>query len=342
MNSLARVLFAVLFCISGALAQGFGVKFLGDSHLGSDALIQAFRDEFFGGSDDSVGFIAPLMPKFHASEAVRFKNEGFEIISSRRDTDPDFPLCGVIARARNGAGLQIELKKLSGEFEVEVLHRVGGNGEIFEIIDASGRKFRINHLLRNSWEYTRFTLAFPVQIRSLREGAELGGYKIYRKNGSFADSCASNGAYSSVYQKWGKDAFIRDLARLNYELFIIAYGTNDALDSNFDEAKFYASLRGLVRLLRKGSRRAKILLIAPPRSPKVPNAARVAAVIRHLASDMGLMFYDFDMAMSEDGGWEGWRKMGLIRPDEIHLEAGGYERLGRNLARLLKRRLIEC
>ena len=341
MNKILYAIFVVLLCAKSAFCEGFGVKFLGDSHLGSDVLIQAFREEFFGSNENSVGFIPAILPKFHASEVVRFSNNGFEIISSRKDTHPAFPLCGVIARGKNGASLQIELKRLSGEFEVEILHRANGNGEIFTLSDATEKTFRINHLSKNFWEYTRFNLTFPVQITALRDDAEIGGYKIYRKNGYFADVCASNGAYSTIYTKWEKNAFIRDFSHLDYDLFIIAYGTNDALDSNFEEAKFYHSVKSLVRSLRKGSKKAKILLIAPPRSPKVPRAEQIAQILYKLAFDMKLMFYDLDFAMKDDGGWEGWRKMGLIRPDEIHLEAGGYERLGQNLARLLRQNLRE-
>ena len=331
------VIFTILFCASSAFCEGFGVKFLGDSHLGSDVLIQAFRDEFFAGSDDSVGFVPATIPKFHASEVVKFHNNGFEITTSRRDIDPAFPLCGVIATAKNGANLQIELKKLSGEFEVEILHRADANGEIFDISDASGKNVRINHSLKNGWEYTKANLSFPLQIASLRDGAQLGGYKIYRKNAKFADVCASNGAYSTLYTKWDENAFVRDFEHLDYDLFIIAYGTNDALDSNFEEAKFYHSVKSLIRLLRKSSKRAKILLLAPPRSPKVPRAELTAQILQSLASDMRVMFYDLDWAMRDDGGWDGWREMGLIRPDEIHLESAGYEKLGRNLGKMVKK-----
>ena len=101
--------------------KGFGVKFFGDSHTASGDLEQPVmelmqyptaRDEFFGqDSVDSVGFVPALMPKYHSHSLVKFTQVGFEIISSRTEQNPDFPLCGVIATAKNGASIDINLKK---------------------------------------------------------------------------------------------------------------------------------------------------------------------------------------------------------------------------------------
>ena len=350
MSKFIAILFAVL--LSGCAANagvrginsvnakssaGFGVKFFGDSHLGSDALIDAFRHGFF--VQNSVGFVPAMMPKYHKSENIEFKQSGFNVISSRTEQDPDFPLCGVIATGKKGANVRLELKQLSGDFYVEILHKSDQSGEIFRVRDASGLSAYISQEVPQKWEYSKLRLRFPIEIRSLRDGAELGGYKIYRKNARFADSCASNGAFSNLYEKWGADAFGRDFSGLRYNLVVIAYGTNDAMDPKFDEQKFYQSVRGLLRSVRSAAPGAKILLVAPPRSPKVPNASRAAEVLAHLARDEGAMFYDIAGLMDEDGGWRGWRERGLIRPDEIHLQKEGYEKIGAALATKLRGRL---
>ena len=345
MSKLITILMAALLCgcaargdaAGGAPYAGYGVKFFGDSHLGSDALIDAFRRNFF--VQNSVGFVPAMMPRYHANENVSFKQKGFEVISSRTEQDSDFPLCGVIATAKNGASVQIELKQLSGDFDVEILHKDAQAGEIFKVRDASGKSLYISQEKEGAWEYSRFRLSFPITITALRDGAKLGGYKIYRKNARFADSCASNGAFSNIYEKWGTGAFNRDFAKLKYNLVIIAYGTNDAMDPHFDEQKFYQSIRGLIRSVHSASPGAKILLVAPPRSPKVPSAARASAVLAKLARDEGTMFYDVAGLMNEDGGWSGWRSMGLVRPDEIHLQKAGYERIGAALAGQLRSKL---
>ena len=111
------------------------------------------------------------------------------------------------------------------------------------------------------------------------------------------------------------------------------------MDPRFDEQKFYQSIRGLIHSVRSASPSAKILLVAPPRSPKVPSASRASAVLAKLARDEGAMFYDVAGLMNEDGGWSGWRSMGLVRPDEIHLQKAGYERIGAALAGQLRSKL---
>ncbi|MBF0985273.1 MAG: hypothetical protein HXK63_09075, partial [Campylobacter sp.] len=76
MSKLITILMAVLLCgctargdaAGGAPYAGYGVKFFGDSHLGSDALIDAFRRNFF--VQNSVGIVPAMMPRYHANENV--------------------------------------------------------------------------------------------------------------------------------------------------------------------------------------------------------------------------------------------------------------------------------
>ena len=181
--------------------NGRGVKFFGDSHMASGAMVVAFRDEYFGASVGSAGFVPAAMSKYHAHSELSFENKGFEILNSRHDKYDDYALCGVVAKADENATMSLKLKKLKGLFGVEILHKFSQSGEIFALKDTNAKEYKITQKSPDIWEYSTFALSFPLEIKALKNGVELGGYKIYQK-GDFVDFCAANGAYSSISAKW--------------------------------------------------------------------------------------------------------------------------------------------
>lgn len=316
--------------------QGFGVKFFGDSHVASGDMVSAFRDEFFGeNAVSSVGFVPALMPKYHAHSVVKFSQNGFDITSSRNEQNPDFPLCGVIATAKNAASMDINLKKFKGKFGVEILHKFDKKTEIFELKDASGNVYKISQKSPNLWEYSTFLLEFPIKISALKTGVQIGGYKIY-KNGGFVDACATNGAYSTISTKWAKEAWSRDFRGFNYKLFVIAYGTNDALDRDFNKEKFAKSIKTLMDKLHQSSPDAKFVLVSPPPSPKVKKANLASQALKELAKRENAIFVDIKALIEKEGGWAKWRKMGLVRKDNIHFSQEAYQKIGKFIAQKTK------
>ena len=315
--------------------NGRGVKFFGDSHVASGAMVAAFRDEYFGASVGSAGFVPAAMSKYHAHSELSFDNNGFEVLSSRRDKYDDYALCGVVAKADENATMSLKLKKLKGLFGVEILHKFSQSGEIFALKDANAKEYKITQKSPDIWEYSTFALSFPLEIKALKNGAELGGYKIYQK-GDFVDFCAANGAYSSISAKWSDEAWSRDFAGFDYELFILGYGTNDALDKNFSESGFYNSMKSLITKLKSTSKNAKLVLVAPPPSPKIKKMPLVISALKRLARDENAIFVDTRAFVESSGGWKDWRKNKLVSRDNLHLSHDGYKKIGAFIAKSVK------
>ena len=318
---------------------GFGIKFFGDSHFASDDTINSFRKNFF--NQNSIGFVLPIMPRFQKSENLSYSQHGFTTINSRLEDFDDYPLCGVVAWAQNaGASMNLGLKQLSGEFEFEILHKGSVNGEILNVKDATNKEFIISQNMQNSWEYSKFSVKFPLIITTLQDDIYLGGYKIFKsQNAKFADSCALNGAFSHIHRKWSQDAFIRDFDELNYDLFVIAYGTNDAMDKDLDIAKFSKGLQELIDKLRISQPSARFLLISPPPSPKAVRVSDVRHAVMRLAQTNRTMYFDLRDFIEANGGWSVWKASGLVKNDDIHFTKAGYEKIGEILANALKNRL---
>ncbi|MDY5384718.1 MAG: GDSL-type esterase/lipase family protein [Campylobacter sp.] len=315
--------------------NGRGVKFFGDSHMASGAMVVAFRDEYFGASVGSAGFVPAAMSKYHAHSELSFESNGFEVLSSRRDKYDDYALCGVVAKADENATMSLKLKKLKGLFGVEILHKFSQSGEIFALKDANAKEYKITQKSPDIWEYSTFALSFPLEIKALKNGVELGGYKIYQK-GDFVDFCAANGAYSSISAKWSAEAWSRDFAGFDYELFILGYGTNDALDKNFSESGFYNSMKSLIAKLKSTSKNAKLVLVAPPPSPKIKKMPLVISALKRLARDENAIFVDTKAFVESSGGWKNWRKNKLVSRDNLHLSHDGYKKIGAFIAKSVK------
>ena len=317
---------------------GFGIKFFGDSHFASDDTINSFRKNFF--NQNSVGFVLPVMPKFQKSENLSYSQHGFTTINSRLEDFDDYPLCGVVAWAQNaGANINLGLKQLSGEFEFEILHKGSANGEILNVKDATNKEFIITQDMQNSWEYSKLSVKFPLIITTLQDDIYLGGYKIFKSQfAKFADSCALNGAFSHIHKKWDKKAFSRDFAELNYDLFVISYGTNDAMDKDLDIEKFSKGLQELIDKLRISQPNARFLLISPPPSPKAVRIGDVRNATLKLAQINRTMYFDLKDFIDANGGWSTWKASGLIKSDDVHFTKIGYEKIGEILANALKQK----
>lgn len=317
--------------------NGRGVKFFGDSHVASGAMVAAFRDEYFkdGASVGSAGFVPAAMSEYHAHSELSFENKGFEVLTSKRDKYDDYALCGVVAKADENATMSLKLKKLKGLFGVEILHKFSQSGEIFTLKDANAKEYIITQKSPDIWEYSTFALSFPLEIKALKSGAELGGYKIYQK-GDFVDFCAANGAYSSISAKWSDEAWSRDFAGFDYELFILEYGTNDALDKNFSESGFYNSMKSLITKLKSTSKNARLVLVSPPPSPKIKKMPFVISALKRLARDENAIFVDTRAFVESSGGWKDWRKNKLVSRDNLHLSHDGYKKIGAFIAKSVK------
>ena len=242
---------------------------------------------------------------------------------------------GVVAKADENATISLKLKKLKGLFGVEILHKFSQSGEIFTLKDANAKEYKITQKSPDIWEYSTFALSFPLEIKALKNGAELGGYKIYQK-GDFVDFCAANGAYSSISAKWSDEAWSRDFAGFDYELFILGYGTNDALDKNFSESGFYNSMKSLITKLKSTSKNTKLVLVAPPPSPKIKKIPLVISALKRLARDENAIFVDTRAFVESSGGWKDWRKNKLVSRDNLHLSHDGYKKIGAFIAKSVK------
>ncbi|MCI6339695.1 MAG: hypothetical protein MR782_02355, partial [Campylobacter sp.] len=112
--------------------------------------------------------------------------------------------------------------------------------------------------------------------------------------------------------------------------------TNDALDKNFSESGFYNSMKSLITKLKGTSKNAKLVLVAPPPSPKIKKMPLVISALKRLARDENAIFVDTRAFVESSGGWKDWRKNKLVSRDNLHLSHDGYKKIGAFIAKSVK------
>lgn len=139
------------------------------------------------------------------------------------------------------------------------------------------------------------------------------------------------------------------------DMIVVAFGTNEGFNSTLRADSYEANLRSHIRNLQlQTPANVPIMLIGPPnamtRNSKIAYAGEVSpvgcetgllvpgnlrhvnAIQRRVAQEMGLVFWDWGMAMGGPCAMYQWRAAGLALRDAIHIKKEGGARLGAILA----------
>src|SRR5262249_11300101 len=104
---------------------------------------------------------------------------------------------------------------------------------------------------------------FVLKTMSSRP-VKLFGWVCDRDAGVTYEALGINGAEASVMLKWDETMLAAYLQGRNPALITLAYGTNEASDSNWSEDNYRAMFSGLLQRLRAAAPAATILVIGPP------------------------------------------------------------------------------
>ena len=162
----------------------------------------------------------------------------------------------------------------------------------------------------------------------------LFGTVVQNKSGVTWESMGINGAQAAMLADWDEKILAAHLAKRNPALIVLAYGTNEANNPNFDPKEYAAGLRKVLTRLRKGAPLSSILLVGPPdcRLRSQQNLDSVIDVQIAVAHQMGAAFWHWRDHMGGANSMGHWVACGLAQGDYIHLTTSGYQLVGRTLA----------
>lgn len=158
------------------------------------------------------------------------------------------------------------------------------------------------------------------------------------KAGVVLDTIGIDGARFATPLAWNAEVFAAEVQARRPELFVIAYGTNEAFDGG-STAAYAGQIDELLARLRRGNPNADCLIVglpdaAAPDGSSLPRVIEVEAIERLAAERRGCGFFALRGVMGGEGGFARWmhETPSLARPDRIHLSVDGYVKLGEALA----------
>lgn len=308
---------------------------IGDSHTAADFLSGQIRTQLqrqFG--NGGVGFISPLAVPGNRYGNVRFsKATGWTLKSSRRNQDNAFTLGGNIATSAN-ANNMVRISATDGEssLQAQALYRT----------QSSARLYLQNEAVALADSKGQWLLSDPITVPATfsvsvtGNDVQLGGFWLTapKHHGVIVSALGINGAQISMADKWPAD-WAGVLSQLYPDLVVLAYGTNEAFNTNLSLDEYRQTLRRQIDKIRQSSPEAVIMLIGPGSSIKnkfgsgcaqrqSPLLEPIIEIQKEVARSEHTLFWNWFDFMGGACSIEQWSAQGLARPDLIHLSAEGY------------------
>ena len=329
----------------------------GDSHTASDLGAAVFRrllQARFG--DGGRGFVSMGKPwKTYVQDGIRggmtkeFAPKKIHAEDGRFSGDGCYGLLGVAIDAdRPGARAWTQVAPPTSRVELDYWQQPrGGSFDVF--IDGTHAGRVATRAPRSDSGFFAFEVPdapHEVELRTVGDGSvRVFGMALDRAQaGVLVDALGINGAQVFTPLHWSEEHFTQQLRRRAPDLVVLAYGTNEALDSKLDMTEYERALVDLLGRVARAVPSASCLLLGPPdlalASKTEPDdwttSARVldiVAVQQRVASAGGCAFYDQLQAMGGPGSMAAWALEAEPRAarDRVHLKRSGYAQLATSL-----------
>ncbi|QMR43209.1 hypothetical protein HV331_26565 (plasmid) [Klebsiella aerogenes] len=308
---------------------------IGDSHTAADFLsgqIRAQLQNQFG--NGGVGFISPLAVPGNRYSNVRFsKASGWTMENSRRKQNSFFTLGGNIATPVTPNNLaHVSLTDGEVTTQVKALYRAREQG----VLTLQNQTVALGDT-QGQWRLSDpTTVPATFSVSASGNGIQLGGFWLTapKRHGVIVSALGINGAQISMADKWPAD-WAGVLSQLHPDLVVLAYGTNEAFNTNLSLDEYRQTLRRQIDKIRQSSPEAVIMLIGPGSSIKnksgsgcaqrqSPLLEPIIEIQKEVARSEHTLFWNWFDFMGGACSIERWSAQGLARPDLIHLSAEGY------------------
>lgn len=335
---------------SGQRQEPLHLLQLGDSHTAGDYFSGHLRDLLqarFGNA--GIGWITPGFISNQRSDLVSFHNKGiWQLADSKRITHRGpFPLGGLYNAANGNAIVEITLKNPGdlGPWQISLWQQALNTPWSLALRNGKFYKLRPEEFLDNSpWQLSTIkleSLEDPSLFLLAPPGGKLGGIILDRLSpGVTLDALGINGATAATINRWSQSSLVQQLKWRDPGLIILAYGTNEAFDNDWNQENYEAELRQAIQNLRRLAPQAALLLIGAPGAGKSkppyvkgicsqalpPNLINVQKSQLRIAQQEKTLYWDWAGVMGGNCGVTTWlaRKPALMRPDRIHFTAEGY------------------
>jgi lysophospholipase L1-like esterase len=312
----------------------------GDSHTAADDWTGGLRDLFKekfgdGGSGFSLAghpFLGYRRFDVRGGGSAGWQSQGLRSAAG----DGYFGLGGIsISTERSGESVYIDAE--CDFLEIQYLQHPGGGGltlfdneERLEAFSTDGELAPGFIRYQVSPGPHRFTLR-TVNARPVR----LFGWVADRSAGVTYEALGINGAEASVMLRWDENMLATYLQRRNPGMIVLAYGTNEASDPNWNPESYQAMFAALLQRLRRAAPATSILVLGPADRwyryrgalRPLPGIDSIIAAQQYACRENACAYWNTQERMGGKGSMRDWVAAGLGQGDYVHFTSAGYRRL---------------
>ncbi|MEW6209008.1 MAG: GDSL-type esterase/lipase family protein [Acidobacteriota bacterium] len=319
----------------------------GDSHVASDLMTGEMRQRFHSGFGSAgTGFALAARPwKWYSPVGGSITTSaGWRADGLSQSTDARLGLAGVCASADRTAEW-IQLTARGRYFDIYLLKQPGG-GSIDVLLDGA----LIHQNARLALDHYK---PFYLEVEAESDGAHTIEIKISASGrvrlfgiaaesdsaGVGYDALGINGARAYLPLAWDWRVLADNLARRDPTLIIIAYGSNEAGDVDFNPSDYAKRFSEMLRRFQHATPDASILVISPPdravktgsRWHSIKRMPSLVEVQRRAAREQGAAFWNLFEAMGGSDSIDRWARAGFAASDRVHLTRAGYRMIAEAL-----------
>lgn len=285
------------------------IAFIGDSHLASDYMPMYFRKAL---NIKSLGFFPASLPKWHNQYLLSYKNLNTNtkfIINTKENLS----FAGINTECLKACNIDIKLSFLADKIDM-IFYK------------------------DSKWQIKQISQRTNI-IKLSEENTIIGGF--LSNNAKYIDNLGVNGASIYNYLRINDELAKKIAKKLNYDLVIFSFGTNESVSDRINEDIFIQKYQKIIDIFK--AKNTKILLLIPPEPviyknknyEKGKNNALVKELIQKIAKQNNALIFDIDELMQKEGGKAAWiaDKKSL---KNTHLSKQGYDYVALKLLEFLK------
>jgi lysophospholipase L1-like esterase len=347
---------------------------LGDSHTSADFLTGELRrrlQETYG--DGGSGYVTAGRPHIGVlSSTLKISvSQGWTYQALQKSEEVgEFWMSGfntVASAAGETLSFTAERPEIFDVIEIEAVRRPGGgtfeiklDGNVEGSFDLAGQKVEpvVIRLVPDKGPTNQVR---EITLTTRSEGiVSIASVAIYNtRAGLTYNSVGYPGATIDILNKLDNRLFVSNLRRLNPQIVVLSFGTNEASKANLDIAAYTERYRKVVAKIRAALPAVTIVMIGPPEGEELPShckdkqrenatcrrettasaggacewktlpkLAEVRDAQRKLAERDGLVYWNWASIMPKECGADRWLTQSpvLMAKDHVHFTIAGYKK----------------
>ncbi|MBZ5617132.1 MAG: SGNH/GDSL hydrolase family protein [Acidobacteriia bacterium] len=312
----------------------------GDSHTAADDWTGGLRDLFkerFGDGGSGFSLAGHPFLGYRRFDARGGGTSGWQSQGFRSAAGDGYFGLGGVSISTERAGESVYIDSECDFLEIEYLQQPGGGELALYDSDQRLEDFSTDGELAPGFvRYQtppgphRFTLR-TLSSRPVR----LFGWVADKSAGVTYEALGINGAEASVMLRWDENMLATYLQRRSPGLIVLAYGTNEASDPNWNSESYQAMFSALLQRLRREAPAASILVLGPTDRwyryrgvlRPLPGIDYIIAAQQDACRENACAYWNTRERMGGKGSMRAWVSAGLGQIDYVHFTSAGYRRL---------------